>query len=408
MNFKVFKNIFWLLAERIIQVVSAFVISGLISRQLGVAEYGDFQYVLSIILIFSAVGLVCSAEVLLPKIVSADQNKLTGFVASGFLLRLCASVCAYILILIYGCVFIDSRQMFFLLSILGLTVIFREPFAVVIVFFQSQTFSKPIAIASISILFFKSIIVAIAYYIKGINFNTLCAIWILEVLISSLIFSILYVQEIKKRSIQFKWTPIDFKKLLIEGAVYWAPLLLMTFFWRVDRIIVKIMTPAYEAGIYLAAMQLFDAIVSVALIVSVSLAPSLIYQYSDRVKIKTNAWKLVFLMSIAGSISALLGYFLAPYIVLYVFGASFIDAISIVQTAFVISLLVFIDAAFNIYLIKCLGAKHALIKWTLIVFIALPVEYFSVRLWGAHAAHIGIAFGYSFAILFGFFQLKIK
>lgn len=408
MNFSIFKNIFWLLAERVVQVLSAFIISGLISRQLGVTEYGDFQYALSIILIFSAAGLICGAEVLLPKIVSADQKILNGLIVSGFFLRLVASIVAYLLILLYGYIFIDSKQMRFLLYILGLTVIFREPFAVVSVFFQSQTFSKPVAITSIALLFFKIFALTSIYHINKVSLAVLSGIWVLEVLISSLIYGILYIKEVKKREILLYCRCIDFEKIFKEGCVYWLPLILMTIFLRVDRLLVKALTPAYDAGLYLAAMQLFDAVVSVALIISASLAPTLIYKYSDIDKIKANTIRLILLMFGIGFISTGVGYCISPYLVLKVFGSDFADAIPIAKTAFCISFLVFVDSAFNVYLIKCLGAKYALIKWTLTVAIAIPVEYFLICSWGAQAAHVGIAVGYCIAILFGFYQLGIK
>jgi O-antigen/teichoic acid export membrane protein len=276
------------------------------------------------------------------------------------------------------------------------------------VYKRQITFSKPIALTSIALSIFKILILAMGFNEKIIDFKFLCVVWILEVLISSVICSYLYFEEINKLEVVQKVKLKSILKLWREGFMFWMPLVLMTFFWRIDRILVKNIVTEHDAGIYLAGMQLFDAVVSIALIISVSLAPSLIYQYSDEIKIKVNSFKLIFFMTAMGIICAFIGYFVSPYIVPRLFGAAFIEAVPIVQTAFCLSLLVFVDAALTVNLIKRLGAYYAFKKWISIIFIAVPIEYFAVTLWGGQAAHLGIAAGYCFALIFGFYQLNIS
>jgi O-antigen/teichoic acid export membrane protein len=408
MKFKIIKNIIWLLLERGAQVVGTFVVSGLVSRQLGVVEYGNFQFALAVILIFSTAGLICSTEVLLPKIVIADKKSLNGLIFSGFILRFSASLAAYFLILLYGYFWVNDEQLSSLLYILGLTVFLREPFAVALVYFQSKTYSKPVVIISVFLLTLKILFLSVAYYFDRINFTILCWVWVFEALGLSLGYSFLYFRDLRRAGAVSDWDLTYLRGLFIEGCIYWPPLIAMIIFLRMDRILVKFMSPSYDAGIYLAAMQLFDAIVSIALIVAVSVAPSFIYQYSDAGKIRNNTFKLVFLMLLGGAACAVFGYMFASHIISYIFGPAFLDAIPIVKTAFCVSILVFLDAALNVNLIKRLGAKYALVKWVLVIMVALPVQYLSVRLWGPQGAHFGIGFGYVVALFFGMYQMRLK
>jgi polysaccharide transporter, PST family len=403
---KIFKNIFWLLLERSAQVIGSFVISGLIARQLGVTAYGDFQYALSVILIFSAVGLICGAEVLLPKVVLVDKENINSLMTSGFVLRFLASAVAYLCIVLYGLFFVESSSVFLLVCILGFTVFLREPFSVVVLLFQSKTHSKPIALTSIGILTLKIAALALLCYFNAVNVWRLSMVWVVEVVLLAFIYSALYFRELKQYGFIFRWELGKIKALFDEGLVYWFPLVLMAFFWRVDRLLVKNYASAHDAGVYLAAMQIFDAVLSVALMMAVSAAPILVYRHTEQAKIKANTLKLASIMSLIGITGAITGYFVAPYLVPKLFGVAFMEAASITQTALWLSVLVFVEAALNVYLIKNLGGKYALMKWLGAVLIATPVEYFAIKAWGAQAAHIGIAFGYIYALIYGFYWLK--
>jgi O-antigen/teichoic acid export membrane protein len=404
---KILKNIIWLLSERAFQVLGT-IISGIISRQLGVVEYGEFQYILASVLIFSAIGLVCGSEVLVPKLVISKKDKINSLIASGFLLRFLGSLIAYLILVIYGQIFIDNGKIVYLLNLIGLTVLAREPFAVVQAYFQAKTFSAPVAATSIIILFIKILVLICAYYLKLISLKFLSVVWIFEAIILSLIYIKLYIREMREVGIPNKWEFSKFKELFEEGVIYWFPLILMNIFWRVDRLIVKNNASATEAGIYMAAMQLYDAVVSVALIVSISLAPVFIYKNSSEEKIHNNTIKMVVIMMMLGLFFAISGYYISPIIVPLIFGINFINAIPIVQSGLCISVLVFLDAALNVNLIKRFGAKHALIKWILIVSVGVPIQYFSVQTWGAHAAQYGIAVGYGVALVYGLYQLTIE
>lgn len=402
---KIFSNIFWLLLERGAQVIGTFIISGLIARQLGVAAYGDFQYALSVILIFSAAGLICGAEVLLPKVVLANKENINSLITSGFVLRLLASVVAYLCLVLYGLLFIDNPSVFWLVCILGLTIFLREPFAVVVVLFQSKTHSKPIALTSMTVLALKILALALLYHFNAINVWLLSIVWVIEVVLLAFVYSALYWRELKQYGLVFHWELSKVKALFNEGLVYWFPLVLMAFFWRVDRLLVKNYSSAHDAGVYLAAMQIFDAVLSVALMMAVSAAPILVYRHTEQAKIKVNTLKLASIMSLVGIIGAITGYFVAPYLVPKLFGVAFIDAVSITQTALWLSVLVFIEAALNVYLIKNLGGKYALIKWAVVILVAVPIEYFSICAWGAQAAQLGVAAGYFCAVLLGGYWL---
>lgn len=400
------KNISWVFFERVSQVIGAFAISGIISRQLGVDAYGDFQYALSLIIIFSSFGLLCSSEVLLPKISSANGMDIHRLIAVGFVLRFGAALVGYLILFAYACIFEKNQNIFILLSVIGLTLFLREPFAVFTIYYQSLTSSKPIVVGAVFVLILKILILSVAYWFDLIDFKLLSVVWIFEAAVLAIIYSILYFRKIKDLFYLFEFCKTDITKIAREGFLYMLPLVLILLFLKADRILVRNMTSDYEAGIYMAGMQLFDAAISVATIASVALAPSLIYKNFSKIEIRKNMKKLLQSMFFLGCAISMVGYFFTPLFVRFIFGFDFVDSIEVAQVAFFISILVFIDSSLNVYLIKQGDFKFSLIKWIIVVAIALPIEYFSIVYWGAQAAQIGIAVGYIVAIFLGAYKLK--
>lgn len=401
---KLISNISWVLVDKIFQIFTVFVITGLLSRELGVVKYGEFQYISSLIIIFSSISFMCGAEVLLPKIVGCEKQKINEILSSGFIVRFISSTLAYILLLVYGLYFIAGSEQYFLLAVMGLSIIFREPFAVVLIYYQSITNVKLISKLMLLIGSSKILIFSVLYALNILSFKIIGYVWLLEFFFIAYVLSNIYL----KNNFIFDHVKIfnNLNYLWTEGIKYWFPIMLMYVFMRIDRIIVNEYSTAHDAGVYMAGMQIYDAIISLSILVSTTVAPKLIYKYSDDVKIIRNILNLCCVMFCVGSMVGIFAYFFANIIILNLMGAKYFESINVLKTGSLIFILAYVDAALNLYFIKKGVPNLMLSKLVVVLLLSVPIQYFGVIHFGPQGAHIGIGVGFLVSIIIGFIFLK--
>ena len=170
----VIRNIFWLLAEHGSRIILSTLSVSLMARALGVEQYGLLQYTLGLVAAFSSISFICGAEVLVPPLVTATPAERKRLLDNAFVLRQAASIVAYICLLLFAWAD-EDRSNFLLITLMGITILLNESFAVVTAWLQSQTDMKPRAVLSIFSLTFRLAIAAILYYsgVQNIYFYAL-------------------------------------------------------------------------------------------------------------------------------------------------------------------------------------------------------------------------------------------
>ena len=141
----VIRNIFWLLAEHGSRIILSTLSVSLMARALGVEQYGLLQYTLGLVAAFSSISFICGAEVLVPPLVTATPAERKRLLDNAFVLRQAASIVAYICLLLFAWA-AEDRSNFLLITLMGITILLNESFAVVTAWLQSQTNMKPRAV----------------------------------------------------------------------------------------------------------------------------------------------------------------------------------------------------------------------------------------------------------------------
>jgi hypothetical protein len=72
MRQRVAPNLAWILLERGMQVSFGIVVVAILARALGPVGFAHFQYAQSLVLIAASFALVCGAEVVVPRLVTAS------------------------------------------------------------------------------------------------------------------------------------------------------------------------------------------------------------------------------------------------------------------------------------------------------------------------------------------------
>lgn len=394
---KIILNISWLMLEYGARMISSLLISSILAKSLGVAEYGVFQYSLNIVVLFSAISFICGAEVLVPKLVNASIRKRKKLLDNAFILRLFFSIIGYMILVTYS-FFTQEPQEIILISLLGLMIILGEPFHVITAYLQSQTNIKPKVITSLLATLFKTIFVLILFFISVKKSNAFSFAWILESSITAIGLVFLYYQIYKNFNLQFSKKTIIY--LLKKGLPFFYSLLSMYLFIKLDYIFLKAYSNNYELGLYAASYQITLAINAIAPILTMSLAPILVYKktvFQDAVK---NIMLITAIMAFTSLITAFIINLFSTPIITLLFGQEYRSVIDILYWQLYASVFIFIDSSLNIFFIKYQKGAFLLSKWILASIFSAISLYFYIPIYGALGAVIGCSVGYITACLF--------
>ncbi|EPQ6906581.1 oligosaccharide flippase family protein [Citrobacter freundii] len=407
MHTKIIKNILWLLSEKGLQIGFGIAISGMLARHIGIENFGIFQYTIAMVMLFSSASFICGMEAVLPKLVNATATEKHTIVISAFVLRFCTALVGYIGFFVYYLYFsnikLDIDYQF--IAMIGGVIILREPFNIVVSTLQANTDERIAVLIRLISLTIKFALIYVFLCNHTLNLNTAAFSWFIEALLISVLLSFLYFKTINGLRFKFNLNLSILKKLLSDGSRFWIGLICMYLFLRLDRIFLLHYASLVDLGIYSAAMQINDNILTLAPIIAISFAPMMVYKVNDIILIRRNVIKLTFLMGGIGLLIASVGYFMSPYIILTIFGDKYIDSASVLQIVLFISILVFIDAGLNTFLIKYGNGIFIIKKWFLALLVSLVFNVLLTKSLKVNGVLLANVSGYVTAIAIGIYYL---
>lgn len=400
---KIIKNISWLLVEHGVRIVSGIFQAAILARVLGVENYGYYQYILSLIFIFASISYINPAEIMVPKLTNASKTDRKILMGNGFFIRLFFSIVSYLFLIIF--VFLSDGELQFKLAVvLGLTILFTEPFGIVTAFLQSQTIIKYRSILTINNSILRIIIILLLYIfdVKYIYIYALVAVFVEILLAVGLIFAYKRINDNLFFCYDFK-IAVD---LIKQGFPFFVGIVFMCIFWRLDIIMVRYFSDGNTLGLYTSANQLLMNVVAISPIIATSFAPLFIYKFNDIKTVKQNVYKLSMLMFIISVVTVVLMYLLAPFFINIIFGSKFDNATKIFQILLLTLPFRFVNEALNIYIIKMKFGKIMIYKWLIVLAGAIISYIYLIPKYDMIGAASGTGFGYFLACVFGIWVMK--
>lgn len=395
---KIAKNISWLLFEHGVRMASGIVVAFVLARVLGVEQYGVFQYILALVVIFKSFSYINPAEIMVPRLVSATGMERKNLMGNGFAIRFCASIFAFIIFLLFV-YFKDGVEIFYLALILGFSILLDEAFAIVTAFLQSQTMIKYRSVISIALLITKMVALLTMYFCGVKNIYLYALVYLCDSVIMSC--GLLCVYKFINKELFFTFNFGEIKRLLKEALPFFAGIIFMSIFWRIDVVMVQNLSNSVSLGLYTSALQLFYNISVISPIIAISFAPLFIYKFDDIKIIKHNTLVLTLGMFLLASFTSIVVYFLAPFFISLIFGAKFSNAIEIFRYLLFVLPFIFANEALNLYIIKIKLGKLLIFKWALALAGAVLVYLYFIPVYGGIGAVIGLGFGYFLTCIFG-------
>lgn len=306
---KYITNTSWLIMERIIRLMLAFLTTILIVRYLGPEKFGLYSYSISIVSLIAVLAYAGLENILTRELVKHPErmNELLG---TGFVLRLAGAVLIIAVLLIIGFAVREPRLNFLMILIIGTANIF-QPFGVIDFYFQSKVQVKYSVIVQSASFFLLTIarILSIVLHAHVIVFAILITV---EALVCAIGYVIAYSSQGKKIS-QWKYNR-DVAREFIRDA--W-PLILsglaVSTFAKIDQVLLKFLVNEEGVGFYSAAVRIVEAWYFIPMAITTSIFPAILnakqtneFEYKKRLE-KSYDLMSVISISIAVIISVLSG-----------------------------------------------------------------------------------------------------
>ncbi len=362
-----FKNSVVMMIGQMITWISGFVLLMFLPRYLGSVEYGILYLALSIQMIFQWV-IDYGGRRYISKEVSRDQNNVPDLFVHSAILRVLLWIVSVILTFGLCLVAKYSWHVILLIMILAISNLWTGITSLLRAFYLGFEDVKYPTIGSVVERSFL-MLTAVPALLLGAN-----EVVIVLLMAASTLLNFGIVAKFTKKFFQFR-SAFRFERLktmLTEGLPYFLWSLFGIIYFRIDAVMLSVMTPESVVGWYGAAYKLFDILMFLPSIFSSVLLPILSrLSASDYGTMKNTSQKSLEFLLLAAIPIAIGLLFFVGHIIQFLFGLTdYGNSIILVQIFAVGMLLVYADYVLG-------GTVIALDKqnqWAVVAFIAIFVN----------------------------------
>lgn len=388
-------NTGWLLLDRISKIVLGLVIGIWMARALGPAQFGQFNYAIAYVALFSSIAtLGLDGIVVRNLVISPDATDAIS--GSAFMLKITGSLLAVVLC-ITSIFFVEPEnpRIRVLVAIIACGLIFQA-FDVADFWFQSKVASKYTVIAKMpsQIIFFCARI----YFILGAASLTAFA-WAqtLELALGAVGLVIAY-QSLGKSVAQWRPVLTDAVALIRESWPLILAGLSVMLYMKIDVVMLGKMSGDRETGLYSAASRLSEGFYFLPMIITSSVAPMLLHaRASGPAHYMRSMLKLYVLMvrlSLAIAISMAI---LSPFLIEVLFGNSYVQSAAIFRVHVWTATAVFLGVASSLYLTNEGQQKTSLYRTLIGLAANVSLNFLLIPAYGALGAAIATLISYFIA-----------
>jgi O-antigen/teichoic acid export membrane protein len=277
---KIVRNMSWLVAERIVNMVLSLFVGLYVVRYLGAESYGKLSYGASFAGLFGAIATLGLNQIVIRNIVR-EESSTQQTLGTAFVLRCCGSLLAIALITIAICIFSQDIQTRWITAIVACGFLL-ESFEVVDFWFQSQVLSRPMAMVR-SFQLTVSAIAKIALIF--LHLPLIAFVWLM--LADSIVKAVgtIWVYSQHKQSIfkwKFNWSIAT--SLLKDSWPMILSSLMIMIYMRIDQVMLGNMANNEEVGNYAAAVRFSEIWYFMPTAICSSVLPSIVRakQRSDK------------------------------------------------------------------------------------------------------------------------------
>ncbi|MFN7085985.1 MAG: flippase [Burkholderiales bacterium] len=338
----------WLLLDRMVRIVLGLVIGIWMARALGPIQFGQFNYALAYVALFSSIATLGLDGIVVRNLV-LDPDSRETILGTAFVLKAAGAAVAIVLgVTSIPLVAPHEPQIQALVAIIALGLLFQACDAIDF-WFQSQTSSKYTVVArmpSLAIFFCARVLLILS----GASLAAFAWAQTLELAVGAL--GLVVVYQRLDHSVM-KWRPVfdHAVRLLRESWPLVLAGLSVMLYMKIDIVMLGKMSGARETGLYSAATRLSEGFYFIPMIITSSLAPLLLQaRAAGPAQYRQRMLKLYVLMTRLGVAVALPLAVAAPFLIRTLFGDDYMESVAIFRIHIWATIAVFLGVASSQYL----------------------------------------------------------
>lgn len=327
---RVLHNSSWIMSDKIFTMVIGVFVTALVTRYFGPSEYGQFNYALSFVSLFTAISTLGLETLTVRSIINNDYDEGT-ILCTSLILRAAGGI---ILTIIAGIIIRiiepNDRNIHVLVTIMSFTMLLKS-LEVVEYWIQAHQKAKISSIIRMSAYVISASLKALLVYSQG-SLLQYAFIYSIDALI---IGTSLIIAYFKFRENNVKWR-INFeyaKHILSQSWYLILSGLLVTLYMQIDKIMLgNMMTTKIEVGIYSAASQVAQMWYFIPMAIITSMQPVIMKKKQENEEAYLNSVQLLY--RIIAWIGIIFGIFIVVFsdlIINILYGAQYIKASSILS-----------------------------------------------------------------------------
>lgn len=343
-----FLNTGWMMSGQLFSLLASFFIGAWIARYLGPENYGLLNYALAFAGLFGFIATLGVDSILNRELVKFPERR-DELLGTAFRLKLIGGFIAFFLAVI-GAVVSSASPLLRLLIILFAASYILQSLNVINLYFQAEVKSKKnvqaLVLATLVSSVLKVIIILLNYGV----------IWIMVIYaLDSLWQGLGFIRAYSSSGLKIKsW---KFNKNLARKILHDSWLLMLAsaagaLYLKIDQVMLGVILGNREVGLYAAAVKLVEVWYFMPGIICASLFPAIIKARQNSLEVYRRRLKslYVFMIVMAATIAVVMT-FLAQPIISFLFGNSYLEAVSVLRIYIWSNLGLFLGTAVYQYLI---------------------------------------------------------
>lgn len=388
------KNTSWLFSGQFLRLFIGLFVSVAVARYLGPEDFGLFNFVISILALLGVVAKLGLPNLLKREMVRFPEKR-DCYMGVHFVLTGSASLLAYALLLLGLRLSGAQTELFTLATVMGGSLLINS-LAATEVWFQSQVKAKLSVLAS-SITVVVLAVLKVSALALGYGLLTFAYLFLFEAIVLQCIKLYFYRKHFGKLSNWcFDWS--EASALLKQcWPLLFSGLAIMVYM-RIDQVMLGIMVGEAEVGQYAVATRLSNVAHFVPTLLAASLFPAIVNAKKTDEKLYQNRLRQYFELNAGLAYGIMLPMvFLAPWIVVGLFGSAYQDAVLILQIHVFSLIFVFLGVARSQYLTTEGLFKYSLVCTLSGAIVNFVLNYFLIPVYQGAGAAVATVLSYMIA-----------
>jgi len=269
---KIIFNSFWVILDKVIRMLGGLIVGVWVTRYLGPYNFGKLNYATSIIVVCLPLVNMGMNNIVLTELIRRGGEGKVFF--TSLVLKLCSGSILFLFVYLFSFTLRDDQVTRTILIILSVQCLFQCT-DIFDLFNQSRTESKNSVIAKSSAYIVLNIVKVVAL-LTGFSIVAFAAMTVMEVILAAIILIVFYFRVSGQTTAGWVFDRAFARELLSRSWPLIISDIFITFYMRLDQLMLKSLAGYTEVGRYSAVVRISEIHYFLAGAICVSVYPSIV------------------------------------------------------------------------------------------------------------------------------------